>query len=118
MPQHDVEIEQAFAISKYEVTFDEWDVRVAHKGCNNYKPDDKGWGRGRRPVINVSWKDAKAYVEWLNKVTGAEGGTQAAAAVLKELTRRISELSADFGERHPLMVTARGELANVREKMH
>jgi formylglycine-generating enzyme required for sulfatase activity len=35
-----------------------------------YKPSDEGWGRGRRPVINVSWDDAKAYVAWLSKKTG------------------------------------------------
>jgi polysaccharide biosynthesis transport protein len=58
-----------------------------------------------------------------------EGGVQAAALVLNspvmadlrsqelQLTRRISELSSEMGDRHPLMVTTRGELANVREKM-
>ena len=34
------------------------------------KPDDRGWGRGRRPVINVSWHDATAYCEWLSEQTG------------------------------------------------
>ena len=60
----------AFAIGKYEVTFDDWDLCVADGGCNGYKPSDRGWGRGRRPVINVSWDDAKAYVEWLSRITG------------------------------------------------
>ena len=62
----------AFAIGKYEVTFDDWDVCVAGGGCNGYRPSDEGWGRGRRPVINVSWDDAKAYVEWLSRVTGED----------------------------------------------
>ena len=35
-------------------------------------PDDRGWGRGDRPVINVNWNDAKAYVKWLSKKTGKE----------------------------------------------
>jgi formylglycine-generating enzyme required for sulfatase activity len=35
-----------------------------------YIPDDHGWGRGKRPVINVSWDDAKAYVAWLSRKTG------------------------------------------------
>ena len=39
-------------------------------GCNGYKPPDQGWGRGSRPVVNVSWKDAKAYVSWLSQYTG------------------------------------------------
>jgi formylglycine-generating enzyme required for sulfatase activity len=52
------------------VTFDEWDACVADGGCLGWKPSDEGWGRGRRPVINVSWDNAKAYVEWLSKKTG------------------------------------------------
>ncbi len=39
-------------------------------GCGGYRPDDGGWGRGDRPVINVSWNDAKAYVAWLSRKTG------------------------------------------------
>jgi formylglycine-generating enzyme required for sulfatase activity len=58
-----------FVIGKYEVTFEEWDACVADGGCTR-KPDDQGWGRGRRPVINVSWEDAQAYIAWLKKQTG------------------------------------------------
>jgi formylglycine-generating enzyme required for sulfatase activity len=68
MPQHPVEIRRPFAVGKYEVTFDEWDACVRGGGCNGYKPD-RGWGRGRRPVINVSWNDAKTYVDWLKRAT-------------------------------------------------
>src|SRR5262249_50892071 len=52
------------------VTFDEWDACVQDGGCRGYAPADQGWGRGRRPVINVSWDDAKAYVTWLSGKTG------------------------------------------------
>ena len=52
------------------MTFDEWDACVAAGGCNGYKPADEGGRRGRYPVINVSWDDAKAYVTWLSKATG------------------------------------------------
>jgi formylglycine-generating enzyme required for sulfatase activity len=52
------------------VTFDEWDACAADGGCNGYKPSDANWGRGRRPVIYVSWDDAKAYVAWLSKKSG------------------------------------------------
>jgi len=68
-PQHDVRFANAFAVGKFAVTFDEWDACVAGGGCNAYKPEDQGWGRGRRPVINVSWTDANAYVAWLSKNT-------------------------------------------------
>jgi formylglycine-generating enzyme required for sulfatase activity len=67
--QHQVTV-PVFEIGKYEVTFDDWDLCVAGGGCNGYTPSDQGWGRGRRPVINVSWDDAKAYVDWLSGVTG------------------------------------------------
>jgi formylglycine-generating enzyme required for sulfatase activity len=69
-PQHLVTFAQPFAVGAFAVTFDEWDACVADGGCDGYRPSDQGWGRGRRPVINVSWHDAKAYVEWLSRKTG------------------------------------------------
>jgi formylglycine-generating enzyme required for sulfatase activity len=68
-PQHSVRIGKPFAVGRFAVTFDEWDACVTDRGCNGYKPLDQGWGRGRRPVINVSWDDAKAYVAWLSRKT-------------------------------------------------
>jgi formylglycine-generating enzyme required for sulfatase activity len=68
--QHRVTIAAPFAIGKFEVTFEEWDTCVADGGCGGYRPDDAGWGRGTRPVINVAWGDAKAYGEWLSRKTG------------------------------------------------
>jgi formylglycine-generating enzyme required for sulfatase activity len=68
-PQHRVTFTRQFAVAQFEVTFQEWDACVADGGCNRYKPSDRGWGRDRRPVINVSWDDAKAYVAWLSKKT-------------------------------------------------
>ena len=69
-PRHRVSISQPFAVGKYEVTFAEWDACVSDGGCGGYQPDDEGWGRGLRPVINVSWNDAKEYVRWLSGRTG------------------------------------------------
>jgi len=69
-PQHLVTFDRAFSVGKFAVTFDEWDACEADGGCNAYRPDDRGWGRGRRPVINVSWDDANAYVVWLSRKTG------------------------------------------------
>ena len=54
-----VTIAKPFAIGRHEVTFNEWDRCVDAGGCK-HRPDDRGWGRGDRPVINVSWSDAKA----------------------------------------------------------
>ncbi|MBY0568846.1 MAG: formylglycine-generating enzyme family protein [Hyphomonadaceae bacterium] len=61
---------QSFAVSQYEVTFDEWDACVAAGGCNGYRPGDRDWGRGNRPVIYVSWDDAQAFAQWLSQRTG------------------------------------------------
>src|SRR5262249_10303317 len=68
--QHRVTIATPFAIGKFEVTFDEWEACVGDGGCGGYRPGDEGFGRGRRPVINVSWDDATAYAEWLSRKTG------------------------------------------------
>ena len=68
-PQHNVTIEKPFAASKFVVTFAEWDACAAHGDCIPHV-DDHGWGRGRQPVINVSWDNAQRYVTWLSKITG------------------------------------------------
>jgi formylglycine-generating enzyme required for sulfatase activity len=69
-PQRKVTFASPFAVGRFAVTFDQWDACAADGGCNRYRPDDGGWGRGQQPVISVSWNDAKAYVEWLAKKTG------------------------------------------------
>jgi formylglycine-generating enzyme required for sulfatase activity len=69
-PQVDVRIAEPFALGRYPVTFEEYDAFVA--ATKRERPSDAGWGRGRRPVINVSWHDAQAYVEWLNWQTGSD----------------------------------------------
>ena len=68
-PVHKVKIAEPFAVGKYEVTFDEWDICVKEGGCKE-SPSASNWGRGRRPVIKVSWDDAKEYVAWLSRKTG------------------------------------------------
>ena len=64
-----VGIAAAFAVGVYEVTFAQWDACVAGGGCS-HRPDDRGWGRGARPVIGVNREDARAYVAWLSSETG------------------------------------------------
>ncbi len=57
-----------FYISRYEITFNEYDYFAI--STNRVLPDDNGWGRGNQPVINVSWDDAMSYINWLSKMTG------------------------------------------------
>ena len=65
-PVHEVTVASPFALSVHEVTFEDFD-RFTYPN----EVDDEGWGRGRRPVINVSWNDAQDYVAWLSAQTGA-----------------------------------------------
>ncbi len=67
-PQHDGNFRQAFALGKFEVTFEEYDG-FAEKTARS-KPDDSGWGRGRRPVLFVDHDVADAYCAWLGEKTG------------------------------------------------
>lgn len=63
---------QSFALGVTELTFKDWDLCVERGGCGGYRPEDEGWVRVDRPVINVSWSDAQAYVEWLRGETGGK----------------------------------------------
>jgi sulfatase modifying factor 1 len=60
--QHKVTL-SAFKMSKYEVTFEQYDLFCDATGQE--KPDDEGWGRGNCPVINVSWDDTVAFAKWI-----------------------------------------------------
>ena len=68
-PQHGVAFDLPFAVSRFEVTFDDWDACIAYGDCDP-AVSDSGWGRGRQPVINVTWDDARRYVAWLSRMTG------------------------------------------------
>jgi formylglycine-generating enzyme required for sulfatase activity len=66
----EVAIAAPFAIGRYEITFDEWNQCVTDGGCTS-QPADENWGRGRRPVINVSFNDiTQQYLPWLSRKTG------------------------------------------------
>jgi formylglycine-generating enzyme required for sulfatase activity len=67
-PQHKVMIVAPFAVSKFDVTFADWDACVSVGGCPLVS--DSGFGGGTRPVINVNWDDAQQYVAWFSKMTG------------------------------------------------
>ena len=60
--QHQVTL-SAFKMSKNEITFAQYDAFCHATGRS--KPNDQGWGRGNRPVINVSWEDATAFAKWM-----------------------------------------------------
>jgi formylglycine-generating enzyme required for sulfatase activity len=67
-PQQKVTIAQPFAVSKFLVTFAEWDTCVSVGGCP--QNSEGSFGRGTKPVINVTWDEAKQYVDWLSLMTG------------------------------------------------
>ncbi|MCO4759708.1 MAG: SUMF1/EgtB/PvdO family nonheme iron enzyme, partial [Oceanospirillaceae bacterium] len=67
-PLHAVTIEHPFALSRYEVTFSQYDMFA--RATQRKLPSDEDWGRANRPVINISWLDAQAYTAWLATQTG------------------------------------------------
>jgi formylglycine-generating enzyme required for sulfatase activity len=67
--QHEVAIAKPFAVSRFELTFDQWDACVEDAGCARL---GSVWGRGKQPAINVSWDEARQYVKWLSMLTGQD----------------------------------------------
>ena len=67
-PRHLVEFAAPFGLGRYAVTFAEFDAFCA--ATDRRKPRDLGFGRDRRPVLNVTFADAEAYCEWLNETVG------------------------------------------------
>ena len=87
LPAHKVTIPHPFAIGQYEVTFQEWEA--CHKdGVCSVLPDDHKWGKGRRPIMNISFAHTGEYLRWISKKTGKayrlqakpNGSTRPAAA--------------------------------------
>ena len=74
--EHEVHIDYPIALGQHTVTFAEWDAALA-AGARLENPSDEGWGRDRRPVVNVSWEDAQAYLAWLNERLGLAGQVSA-----------------------------------------
>jgi formylglycine-generating enzyme required for sulfatase activity len=71
-PVYKVYFAKPVAVSRFPITFDEWDACAADGGCEGYQPADGGWGRYGHPVVNVSWNDAMSYLTWLKGQTGQE----------------------------------------------
>lgn len=67
-PSHKVRFQNPFAVSQYEITFADYEQFA--KATKRPVPSDNRWGKGSRPVINITWQDAKDYVAWLRDTTG------------------------------------------------
>ncbi len=110
-PQIKAEIAYPFAIGRYEVTFDEWAACVAGGGCNGYEPSDQGWGGEKRPVINVTFEQATAYLSWISEKTGRryrlpseaewEYAARAGAETPFSFGESISTRQANFNGQYP-----------------
>ncbi len=74
-PAHEVTIGYHLAVGKLEITFDDWEACTRDIRCTSAPaPSDQGWGRGRRPVIGISWEDiTRSYLPWLNARLGLSG---------------------------------------------
>lgn len=81
-PCHEVQISYWLAISRSTLSFDDWYPFAQETG--RAMPDDAGWGRGQRPVINVSWQDAQAYLAWLNERAGLDAADPGRYRLLSE----------------------------------
>lgn len=95
-PIRDVSIAQPFGVSIHEVTLDEYDRFTA--AADRPPVDDGGWGRGRRPALNVSWSDAQEYVAWLSRETGG-AYRLLSEAEWEYVTRAGSTTQFHFGDR-------------------
>jgi len=118
-PSHQVNIGYRFAIGRFPVTFDEYDVFCEE--TMRRPPYDEHWGRGKRPVINVCWSDANDYAAWLSLKTGQQyrlaseseweyacrAGTQTRFSFGQVLTKKHANFGhAESGRNHPLARTS------------
>ncbi len=98
-PAHKVTFTYDFYMGKYETTFDEYDAFCEAIGRS--KPRDRGWGRGQRPVIRVSWWDAIAYCNWLSKKEGLPKAYDSNGNLLDKDGRVTTDPSKVVGYRLP-----------------
>ena len=106
-PTHKVELTYDFYVGKYPVTFEEYDRYCKETGAT--KPKDNGWGRGRRPVINVSWNNAVEYCNWLSEKEGLPIAYYGDGSLLDENMRKTEDITRVKGYR--LLTEAEWEYA-------
>ena len=111
-PQHEVSIRIAIAVAKFEVRFDEWALCVQDGVC--WALPDAGFGRGARPVILVSWEEAKAYAAWLSKTSGKTYRLLSEAEW--EYAARAGTRTARFWGENPDQACAYANVADETEK--
>ena len=96
----------AFKMSRYAITFEQYDMFCEAKG--RHKPNDHGWGRGKQPVINVSWQDATAFADWMGcrlpKETEWEYACRAESYTFFNTGKEISYFQANFREVNILLL--------------
>lgn len=55
-------------LSKFILTFEEYDAYCYD--ANRRLPEDQGWGRDRRPAVNINIVDTIDYCNWINRKAG------------------------------------------------
>ncbi|HQN22958.1 MAG TPA: SUMF1/EgtB/PvdO family nonheme iron enzyme [Thermotogota bacterium] len=98
-PVHTVNLTYDYWMGKYEVTFAEYDAFCNATGRS--KPGDLGWGRGTRPVMNVSWWDAIAYCNWLSEKEGIAKAYDSNGNLLDRNGRTTTDITKVEGYRLP-----------------
>ena len=115
--QREVTLSRPFLLGRYAVTFEKYDHFCEETG--HEKPKDRGWGRGKRPVINVNWEDASAYCAWLSKATGRlyhlpteaqwEYACRAGTETPFSLGANVTTDQVNFDGNHPYAGAAKGK---------
>jgi len=93
------ELTYDFSIRKLLTTFDDFDRYCESSGKT--QPHDQGWGRKKRPVINVSWIEAIEYCNWLSETEGLPCSYNFYGSFLDENGNVTKDVSKVIGYRLP-----------------